>query len=94
MPCIPFVSSNGQVVGIMCYRNKSSQKCHVCGKPSIALCDATRKDGKMCNAPMCEEHRHRVAEDTDVCHYHNKPKYIKTAIENRKKMESTTIKKG
>lgn len=60
-----------------------SKGCHICGKPMVTLCDATREDGKACNLPMCKEHSHHVGEDIDVCNYHNYPTYIKEAIEKR-----------
>jgi len=67
-------------------KHRPSTRCHVCGKPMTALCDATRRDGKPCNLPMCEEHRHRVADviNVDVC---NRPHYIAQAVENRIKRE-------
>lgn len=67
---------------IECYVRKS-KSCHICGKPMTSLCDATRKDGKPCDLPMCDEHRVRVAVDLDVCKYHNYPKYIEQARDNR-----------
>ena len=81
MPCKPFRSADGRIVGIMCTR---TVRCHVCGKPHTALCDATKANGKPCDLPMCDDHKHTVGVDTDVCRYHNYPKYIKQAIENRK----------
>jgi hypothetical protein len=80
MPC---ETRGGMVV---CSR-KPGARCHECGKPVTALCDATKKDGTICDMPMCDEHRHRVGKDVDVCKYHNHPKYIKTAINNRKKLK-------
>ena len=71
---------------VVCSRDTLS-RCIICRKPSIALCDATRKDGTPCDAPMCEKHRNRVGVDTDVCKFHNSPKYINIALENRKRME-------
>lgn len=82
MPCKPF-SADGKIIGITCSRGKARNVCHVCGQPMVALCDATRKDGNPCDLPLCEEHRHRVGVDTDVCDYHNYPKYIEQAIKNR-----------
>lgn len=67
---------------IICKR-KPKTKCYICGKPMTSLCDATRKDGKPCDMPMCDEHRNRIATDLDVCKYHNYPKYIEQARENR-----------
>ena len=80
MPC---ENRGGMVV---CSRRPQT-RCHICGKPMVALCDATRKDGTPCDAPMCEEHRYRVGEDTDVCKYHNSQKYIKKALEKHKEMK-------
>lgn len=67
---------------IICKR-KPKTKCYICGKPMTSLCDATRKDGKPCDMPMCDEHRNRIATDLDVCKYHNYPKFIEQARENR-----------
>lgn len=82
MPCRPFTSEDGSIVGIACSRRKNT-RCHVCGKPMTALCDATRKDGRPCDNPMCDEHKHTVGPDVDVCEYHNSPKYIESALKNR-----------
>lgn len=71
---------------LLCSR-RSSRVCHICGSPMVALCDATKKDGAPCNAPLCEKHRYKVGEDVDVCKYHNHPKYIQTALKNRASME-------
>jgi len=71
---------------VVCSR-EPQKRCHVCGKPMVALCDATKRDGQPCDLPMCKEHRHTVGKDVDVCKYHNSPKYIKTALENRREME-------
>jgi hypothetical protein len=68
-------------------RIKRPTRCYVCGKPMTALCDATRKDGKPCNAPMCDEHKNTIGPDMDVCEYHNHPKYTKQAINNRVKRD-------
>ena len=91
MPCKPFISEDGNIVGIACSRGRSQQVCHVCGKPMETLCDATRKDGRPCDIPMCAEHSHRVAEDTDVCKYHNYPKFIEQAIKNREKSNADEV---
>lgn len=64
-------------------RKRPKTRCYVCGKPMTSLCDATRKNGKPCDVPMCDEHRNRVGTDVDVCHYHNYPNHIKKAYENR-----------
>lgn len=85
MGCKTYFNDVGRVSMIVCSRDRS--RCHVCGKPATSLCDATKRDGYPCDAPMCEEHRHRVGEDTDVCKYHNRPNFIKQAIENRKERE-------
>jgi hypothetical protein len=86
MPCKISSSPDGKITMIACSRGQT--KCHICGKPMVALCDATKRDGTPCNAPMCEEHRHSVGDDTDVCIYHNKPDYIKQAIVNRQKRDN------
>ena len=78
---------------IKCYARKS-KVCYICGKPMTSLCDATRKDGRPCDIPMCDEHRNRVGEDlddVDVCDYHNYPKYIKQATENRKILDDVMV---
>lgn len=79
---IEIIRNGNSVTGIACSRNKTN-KCYVCGRPSTSLCDATRKDGKPCNIRMCDEHRNRIAVDLDVCKYHNYPKFIEQARENR-----------
>lgn len=80
MPCRLFSNKEGTIIGITCSR---TLKCHVCGKPYTSLCDATRNDGTPCDNPMRDEHRITVGEDTDVCIYHNKTKFIEQAIKNR-----------
>lgn len=62
---------------------KRQTRCYICGKQMTSLCDATKKDGTPCDMPMCDEHRVRIATDLDVCKYHNYPKYIEQARENR-----------
>jgi hypothetical protein len=86
MTCKIFKDKNGNPAGFICSKNKK-QVCHVCGKPSISLCDATRNDGTPCDNPMCDEHRYTVGHDTDVCQFHNSPKFIEQAIKNRKERE-------
>ncbi len=71
---------------VVCSRD-TKNRCYICGAPSVALCDATKKDGTPCDLPMCEKHRNRVGDDIDICQYHNYPKYIKQAKENRAKRE-------
>lgn len=83
MACNILRDENKNRIGFVCSINKK-QVCHICGKPMTSLCDATRKDGTPCDNPMCDEHRHTVGYDTDVCKYHNYPKYISQAILNRK----------
>lgn len=86
---LEIIRNGNNVVGIACSREKKN-KCYACGRPSTSLCDATRKDGKPCDLPMCDFHRNRVGDkliDVDVCHYHNSAKYKKQAIKNRKKLK-------
>ena len=35
-----------------------------------SLCDYPIGDGKTCDLPMCRDHRHRIAENTDLCEIH------------------------
>lgn len=86
MPCKPIKVTDGRIVGISCSRGKVPT-CHVCGKPYTSLCDATKKDGKSCGLPMCDEHRNSVGEDVDVCKFHNYPVYIEIAKSNRVKRD-------
>jgi hypothetical protein len=94
MGCENWKDSEGRLIGVKCSRRKST-RCLECGEPMVALCDATKKDGTPCDAPMCEKHRYRVGSDTDVCKYHNYPRYIEQALQNRKEraeMESWIFK--
>ena len=52
---------------------------------SAKRCDATKKDGTLCNLPMCDKHANKVEDDTHVCHFHNSRRYIEQAKENRGK---------
>lgn len=83
MGCEWWRDEYGNVIGVKCSRREQTT-CIECGGPMVALCDATKKDGTSCDAPMCEKHRHKVGPDTDVCKYHNYPKYIEQALKNRK----------
>jgi hypothetical protein len=82
MPCKPLLDKHGRTVGFACSRRETIP-CHVCGKPMTTLCDATDINGKSCDKPMCDAHKHTVWSDTDVCDEHNSPPYIQTAIQNR-----------
>lgn len=88
MPCKPILGLNKEVVGISCTRNGDEKDvCYICKKPMTSLCDATRNDGQPCDLPMCDEHRIKVGPDTDVCKYHNYPKFIEQAKKNRVELE-------
>lgn len=71
--------------------NKTYKKCYICGKPYTSLCDATNKDEKPCDKPMCDEHRNRVIADVDVCHEHNNIKDREQAKENRLEREKARL---
>lgn len=91
MPCIPFKSEDGKIVGIACSRGKKQpDRCYVCGKSATILCDApvgNNAFGKSCDKPMCKEHAHRIGNDNDVCDYHFNEYSIKQAQKNRDKLE-------
>lgn len=74
-------------MGIANRRASGAKFCYVCGKPMTSLCDASKKDGTPCDLPMCDEHRHRVGKDVDVCGYHMHPKYVSQARKNRAERE-------
>lgn len=86
MACETVRGINGMAAAVRCGR-RSRNICHECGRPMTSQCDATRKDGRPCDLPMCDEHRHKVAEDTDVCKYHFHTKYIRQAISKREERE-------
>ncbi len=84
MTCKPIKTIDGRITGISCGRgSRKYPTCHACGNPFTSLCDATREDGKPCDLPMCDEHKNRIGEDTDVCKFHNYPTYIEQAKKNR-----------
>lgn len=46
-------------------------RCHVCGYAADYLCDwPITKTGRLCSAPMCEEHRHNAGPGRDYCGPH------------------------
>ncbi len=61
------VKLHGQPV-IMCGRDRV-HACGVCQAPADWLCDWKVKGGT-CDVPMCDEHRHNVGEDRDLCFRH------------------------
>jgi hypothetical protein len=85
MPCTPHYDEAGRCVMISCTRTR---RCVSCVKPATSYCDSYKKDGTPCDLPLCDDCKITVAEDTDVCKYHNYPKYIESALERRKVMES------
>lgn len=86
---VNLIKDGNRITGLACSRENN--KCYVCGKPMTSLCDATRKDGKPCDNPMCDEHRNMIATDLDVCDYHNYPKYTEQARQNRINREEARI---
>jgi len=76
MPCKLTRYSNG-IVSISCSRiGEPPKKCSVCSKSMTKYCD-------VCDIPMCNEHSHSVAFDTDVCPAHNNEQDIQKAIKRR-----------
>ena len=80
MSCKP-IYNDGRFIAISCSRTK---RCVHCGESATSYCDAWKKDGTPCDMPICDDCKITVGEDTDVCKYHNYPKYIKGALERRK----------
>jgi hypothetical protein len=73
MPCQFFVFNDG-VSGFICgpKASKYPDKCSVpgCISGGRRLCDHMDDSGKICSAPLCEKHSHRVGKDTDLCPRH------------------------
>jgi len=64
-------------VGIVCSGRSRSFRCQAsgCKNPATALCDAelgplrgTKQ--RTCSARLCDDHRHRVGPDRDLCPFH------------------------
>lgn len=53
---------------ILCGKQRF-HRCVVCGEISLYACD-WKVDGGTCDAPMCEEHRHNIGKDKDLCWRH------------------------
>ena len=53
---------------ILCGRDRV-HACHVCQSIADYLCD-WKVDGGTCDVPMCEEHRHNVRKNRDLCFCH------------------------
>jgi hypothetical protein len=73
MACEYILDKDGKVMGIICSRGSRAPKCKFCGKVSAKLCDFPvhgSKQGKTCDAPMCDDHATSVGEDRDFCPDH------------------------
>ena len=53
---------------ILCGRDRV-YACHVCQSFAGYLCD-WKVDGGTCDVPMCDEHRHNVDKNRDLCFRH------------------------
>ena len=70
MPCKPFRSADGKIVGIVCSREPRNRPCRFCGNPSSKLCDYPVSNGKTCDAPLCPACAVHIEPDTDYCPNH------------------------
>ena len=61
---------------------RSKNRCYICGKPAVKLCDYPG-----CNKPMCLEHACHIGSDNDVCKEHFNKIDIEKSKENRKKLK-------
>jgi len=78
MPC-NFIHDDNGLRMIICTRGKPKVQYCNCGKKAVAFCDApVNVDGviKDCNKPLCNEHRIKIGNDTDVCEEHNNEESI------------------
>jgi hypothetical protein len=100
MPCRPIIDPiTGKVTGIECsrkgFRKDEKEYCY-CGRKAVAYCDAPNTHSiktwlgvlSTCDAPLCEEHRHKIDIDTDVCPQHNNEVSIKLAKKNRNDLKA------
>ena len=68
MTCKPI--GDGKIFGWICTRSRQfTENCYICGKPAARLCDYEDALGT-CDQPMCSNHAHRTAKDTDYCDEH------------------------
>ena len=72
MPCDLNRSPDGRLAYVICSR-RQRKPCHICGKPSVSLCDYPLPNGKTCDKPMCNSCRNTIGPDLDVCREHNNP---------------------
>lgn len=77
MPCIPFKSDDGKIVGIVCTRGQRRKACCVCGKPSSKLCDfelTGKAAGRTCDRPLCircsKSQPDGKGDTIDICNIH------------------------
>lgn len=76
MPC-EIVRTPGGVTSIVCgpAARRSWRKCHYCGRPAPYLCDFLGPiTKKVCDRPICEDHREKIFEDVDWCKLHREAK--------------------
>jgi len=71
MGCVVIRPKAGGVM-IVCSRGKNSvTPCRQCGDFAVALCDWPVGSGKTCDVPLCDEHRHPIGENLDLCPVHH-----------------------
>lgn len=62
------------------------QYCYICGELAAVLCDGPAGYEKTCDRPMCRDHSHNIAKDTDVCQNHYNDYEIEQAKLTRLKL--------
>lgn len=73
MPCTPFRTPDGKVVGIVCTRGVRRAKCFYCRAEHERLCDAEVGLGKTCDRKLCRGHAKTIGE-RDLCPEHDTAK--------------------
>jgi len=76
--CFPMRMPDGGTA-IVCGSFPQEKHCVVCGTFATRLCDFKLPSGKTCDAPMCDDHTHRMGPSTDFCPLH-KPKESQPAL--------------
>jgi len=76
MPC-EIIKTPGGGYAIACRRGERRQQCHYCSKAAPYLCDFFGPiTKKICDRPICEDHREKISSDVDHCKLHREAKKL------------------
>lgn len=76
--CIHLRLADGTEV-MACGSFPGAKACVVCGTFATRLCDHRNRDGRTCDAPLCDEHTQRAGPNRDLCPLH-RTKEIQPAL--------------